>query len=91
MLAAREPVGFVDPDDARARRSCVGAHGSLTADEMHVPLLAARGRAADASGTARHVPGGRGSPLDRRDRLSAESDTAVWIRPQGRPQASTGL
>jgi hypothetical protein len=37
------PVGFVDPAMPGERR-LVGAHGSLTAAEMLVPLLAGRGR-----------------------------------------------
>jgi len=43
VLAAREPVAFVDPalPNERALRS---GHGSLTPDEMYVPLLAGRGR-----------------------------------------------
>jgi predicted AlkP superfamily pyrophosphatase or phosphodiesterase len=42
VLAAREAVAFVDPalPKERALRS---GHGSLTPDEMYVPLLAARG------------------------------------------------
>jgi Type I phosphodiesterase / nucleotide pyrophosphatase len=42
VLAAREPVAFVDPalPNERALRS---GHGSLTPDEMLVPLLAAPG------------------------------------------------
>lgn len=44
ILAPRDPVAFVDPDLPNEAR-LVGAHGSLTADEMLVPLLAARGRA----------------------------------------------
>ena len=42
VLAAREPVAFVDPalPNERTLRS---GHGSLTPDEMYVPLLAARG------------------------------------------------
>ena len=39
------PVGFVDPAMPGERR-LVGAHGSLTAAEMLVPLLAGRGRRA---------------------------------------------
>lgn len=42
-LAPFAPVGFVDPD-LPGEAKLVGAHGSLTADEMLVPLLAARGR-----------------------------------------------
>ena len=42
VLAAREPVAFVDPalPNERTLRS---GHGSLTPDEMYVPLLAATG------------------------------------------------
>jgi predicted AlkP superfamily pyrophosphatase or phosphodiesterase len=42
VLAAREPVAFVDPalPNERTLRS---GHGSLTPDEMLVPLIAARG------------------------------------------------
>jgi hypothetical protein len=43
ILAPREPVAFVDPEMPN-EANLVGAHGSLTADEMYVPLLAARGR-----------------------------------------------
>lgn len=44
VLAARAPVIFIDPgmEQERTMRS---HHGSLTADEMLVPLLAAAGRA----------------------------------------------
>jgi len=44
VLAAREPVAFVDPalPNERTLRS---GHGSLTPDEMYVPLLATRGAA----------------------------------------------
>ncbi|MEZ5169837.1 MAG: alkaline phosphatase family protein [Acidimicrobiia bacterium] len=42
VLAAREPVGFVDPALPR-ETSLVAAHGSVTPDEMQVPLLAATG------------------------------------------------
>jgi hypothetical protein len=42
VLAAHEPVGFVDPTFPR-EVGLVAAHGSLTADEMLVPLLAGRG------------------------------------------------
>jgi hypothetical protein len=42
VLAAREPVAYVDP--ALPREShLVAAHGSLTPEEMLVPLVAARG------------------------------------------------
>jgi predicted AlkP superfamily pyrophosphatase or phosphodiesterase len=44
VLAAREPVAFVDPMMPQESK-LVGMHGSLTPDEMHVPLLGARGRA----------------------------------------------
>lgn len=44
VLAAREPVAFVDPTMLQETK-LVGMHGSLTPDEMYVPLLAARGRA----------------------------------------------
>jgi hypothetical protein len=44
VLAAREPVAFVDPALPR-ERTLRSAHGSLTAQEMWVPLRAARGRA----------------------------------------------
>jgi hypothetical protein len=44
VLAAREPVAFVDPALPR-ERTLRSAHGSLTAQEMYVPLRAARGRA----------------------------------------------
>jgi hypothetical protein len=44
VLAARAPVAFVDPALPR-ERSLRSAHGSLTAQEMYVPLRAARGRA----------------------------------------------
>jgi hypothetical protein len=44
VLAAREPVAFVDPALPR-ERTLRSAHGSLTAEEMYVPLRAARGRA----------------------------------------------
>jgi predicted AlkP superfamily pyrophosphatase or phosphodiesterase len=42
VLAAREPVAFVDPALPKERMLLSG-HGSLTPDEMYVPLLAARG------------------------------------------------
>lgn len=45
VLAAREPVAFVDPTHQREAGMLAG-HGSLTPDEMMVPLLAERGRAA---------------------------------------------
>lgn len=44
VLAAKGTAAFVDPALEREAR-LVSAHGSLTADEMLVPLLAARGRA----------------------------------------------
>jgi len=44
VLAAREPVAFVDPTLPQ-ERNLIGMHGSLTPDEMYVPLLGARGRA----------------------------------------------
>ena len=44
VLAAREPVAFIDPALPN-ERSLRSGHGSLTPDEMYVPLLATRGRA----------------------------------------------
>jgi hypothetical protein len=44
ILAAREPVAFDDPANPGESRLLSG-HGSITADEMLVPLLAGRGRA----------------------------------------------
>ena len=44
VLAAKGTVAFVDPDLEREAR-LVSAHGSLSADEMLVPVLAGRGRA----------------------------------------------
>jgi hypothetical protein len=44
VLAAKAPVGFVDPTFPR-ETGLRSAHGSLTPDEMLVPLLAGRGRA----------------------------------------------
>jgi type I phosphodiesterase/nucleotide pyrophosphatase len=41
-LAAREPVAFADPTHPR-EAELVAGHGSLTPDEMLVPLLAGRG------------------------------------------------
>jgi len=38
-------VGFVDPN-LPMEAQLLGAHGSLTPDEMLVPLVAARGRGA---------------------------------------------
>ncbi len=43
ILAAREPVGFVDPANPGEGRLLSG-HGSITAEEMLVPFVAARGR-----------------------------------------------
>ncbi len=43
VLAARSATAFVDPTDP-VEASLVGRHGSLTPDEMVVPLLTARGR-----------------------------------------------
>jgi len=43
VLAGREPVAFVDPTLPEERNLRSG-HGSLTPDEMLVPLVAARGR-----------------------------------------------
>ena len=43
VLAAREPIAFIDPDLPQEVRLRTG-HGSMTADEMLVPLLAGRGR-----------------------------------------------
>ncbi len=44
VLAARDPVGFLDPA-LPGEAHLLGAHGSLTPDEMYVPLLSSRGRA----------------------------------------------
>jgi hypothetical protein len=44
VLAARDAVAFIDPTLPR-EANLVSAHGSLTRDEMLVPLLAGRGRA----------------------------------------------
>jgi hypothetical protein len=44
VLAAHEPVGFVDPTFPR-EAGLVAGHGSLTPDEMLVPLLGGRGAA----------------------------------------------
>jgi predicted AlkP superfamily pyrophosphatase or phosphodiesterase len=44
LLAPHAPVAFVDPALPNEAK-LIGAHGSLTADEMLVPLVAARGRA----------------------------------------------
>jgi type I phosphodiesterase/nucleotide pyrophosphatase len=43
VLAAREPVIFVDPGQTKETQM-LSQHGSLTAAEMEVPLLADRGR-----------------------------------------------
>jgi predicted AlkP superfamily pyrophosphatase or phosphodiesterase len=43
VLAARDPVAFKDPTHP-AEASLKAGHGSLTEDEMLVPLLSARGR-----------------------------------------------
>jgi hypothetical protein len=43
VLAARTPVGFVDPTFTR-ETGLRSAHGSLTREEMEVPLVAGRGR-----------------------------------------------
>jgi hypothetical protein len=43
VLAAREPIAFADPTHPR-EAELVAGHGSLTPDEMLVPLLAGRGR-----------------------------------------------
>lgn len=50
VLAARAPVGFVDPT-LPYEAQLLGAHASITAAEVEVPLVASRGRA--ASGRAR--------------------------------------
>jgi hypothetical protein len=42
VLAARDPVAFVDPAYTREAQLLAG-HGSLTPDEMQVPLLAGNG------------------------------------------------
>jgi hypothetical protein len=47
VLAARDPVAFVDPAMPQ-ESTLLGMHGSLTPDEMYVPLLAGRGRASRA-------------------------------------------
>ena len=44
VLAARGPVGFVDPT-LPYEAQLLGAHGSITAAEVEVPLVASRGRA----------------------------------------------
>jgi hypothetical protein len=44
VLAARAPVGFVDPT-LPYEAQLLGAHGSITAAEVEVPLVACRGRA----------------------------------------------
>jgi hypothetical protein len=43
-VAAYEPVSYHDPDDS-GPFELICRHGSLTAEEMLVPLIAARGRA----------------------------------------------
>ena len=43
VLAARGPVGFVDPT-LPYEANLMGAHGSITEAEVQVPLVAARGR-----------------------------------------------
>lgn len=48
VLAAREPVGFVDPTFPQEVNLAAG-HGSVTPEEMLVPLLAGRGRARAAA------------------------------------------
>ncbi len=50
VLAARGPVGYIDPT-LPYEANLQGAHGSITAAEVEVPLVASRGRA--ASGSAR--------------------------------------
>jgi hypothetical protein len=50
VLAAREPVAFIDPA-LPGEASLRSAHGSLTAAEMLVPLLGARGTAGSVPGT----------------------------------------
>jgi hypothetical protein len=42
VLAAREPVGFIDPTHPR-ESTMLSGHGSVTSAEMLVPLLAGRG------------------------------------------------
>jgi len=44
VVAAYEPVSYHDPDDS-GPFELICRHGSLTAEEMLVPLIAARGRA----------------------------------------------
>ncbi len=44
VLAAREPVGYVDPENPGENKLLSG-HGSMAPDEMLVPLIAARGTA----------------------------------------------
>lgn len=46
VLVAKEPVAFVDPG-YRQEATLLSMHGSLTADEMLVPLVARAGAAAD--------------------------------------------
>jgi hypothetical protein len=43
ILAARKPIGFVDPANPGENKLLSG-HGSLTPDEMLVPLIGSRGR-----------------------------------------------
>lgn len=42
-LAARDPIAYIDPTNLR-ETNLISAHGSLTAQEMLVPLLAGPGR-----------------------------------------------
>ena len=50
VLAAREPVAFIDPA-LPGEASLRSAHGSLTEAEMRVPLLGARGSAGSSAAT----------------------------------------
>jgi len=43
VIAAREPIAFIDPT-ATYETGMMAGHGSLTPDEMYVPLLVGRGR-----------------------------------------------
>jgi len=43
VLAARDPIVFTDPGQTKETQM-IAQHGSLTAAEVYVPLLAARGR-----------------------------------------------
>lgn len=52
VLAARGPGAFADPTHTLEMKLVAG-HGSLTADEMFVPLLAARGAGDPRSGPGR--------------------------------------